>query len=86
MTEPTLKQHLLVAPAGVLSPLLLPIVERWNDPPTSIQLLELLDQCVHTGGAAGFVVTALEAVMLKTMQDEGVTSEDLLPLAVWRTT
>lgn len=86
MTEPTLKQHLLVAPAEVLSPLLLPIVERWNDPPTSIQLLELLDQCVHTGGAAGFVVMALETLMMATMKTEGVTSKDLLPLAVWRNT
>lgn len=88
MTDPkqSLKQHFLSAPAAMLDPALLPIVVRWDDPPTSIQLLELLDHCVHTGGAPRFVIMAIESVMLTTMKAEGVTSEDLLPRAVWRNT
>lgn len=80
----TIKEMLLTAPNEQLDPCMFPIIERWSDEPTSLQLLEVIDKCIYASLASGFVVSLLQTLLEVAMERENVTLDDITPLAVWR--
>jgi len=52
--------------------------------PKVIQIREVLDNCIYGGLASGFVVAALQMFYDDELKVEGITHEELIPLATWR--
>lgn len=82
--QPTLKQMLLTAPDTQLDSCMFPLIEKWDDEPTSLQILEVLDQCIFSALASGFVVGLLQTLYDAACKREGKTHEDNVPFATWR--
>ncbi len=80
----TVKALFLQAPPGQLDPSMLPLIEKWDDEPTAIQILEVLDHCIHASLASGFAVSTMQALLAGAQKRENVTMADLVPLATWR--
>lgn len=80
----SLKAMFLIAPNSQLDTSMKPLVEQWDDEPTAIQILEVLDQCIYAGLASGFTVTAMQMMLDRALQRENSTLDDLVPLATWR--
>lgn len=81
----SIKDMLLKAPSGQLDPSMFPLIQKWDDPPTSLQLLEVLDKCIFSALASGFVVTVLQGLYEEALVREGKTHSDNESLAAWRT-
>lgn len=79
-----IKQMLLLAPDSELDSCMFPLIEKWDDTPTAIQVMEVLDYCVHSGLASGFVITLLETMVENAIKEENITREQLIEKAVWR--
>lgn len=79
-----IKETLLEAPEGQLDPCVFPLIEKWNDEPTALQILEVLDNCVNGGLASQFVMVLFESLLDMTIKKENTTYEELLKLATWR--
>lgn len=79
-----LKTLLLQASDAQIDARLHPLIEKWSDPPTAIQILEVLDWCIYGALGSGFVVTALQVFYDISLGNEGKTHEDMVSLAVWR--
>ena len=79
-----LKQMLLTAPDGQLDASMFPLIEKWNDEPTALQILEVLDHCVYSALASGFVMVLLESMLDIAMKQENTTHEQLVENATWR--
>lgn len=84
MSELSLKELLLQAPAGHIDKSALDLIQTWDDPPKAIQILKTLDMCVHAGLCTGFVIGVLETMLNAAMKEEGITYEDVVKEAVWR--
>jgi hypothetical protein len=80
-----MKELFLAAPSGQLDSSVKPLIEKWDEPPTSLQVLEVLDQCIHGSLGSDFVVAALQAVYESRLSAEGKSHNDNVPFAVWRT-
>lgn len=80
----TIKSLMLDAPEGMLDPNLKPLIEKWDDEPKAIQLLEVLDACIWGGAASGFVVKTLQALYDEAREKEGVSHEQVCEHAPWR--
>ena len=61
-----------------------PLVQKWDDPPKAIQILEVLDHCIHGALAAGAVLTLLRFGYQQALDREGTTHEAVVTLATWR--
>lgn len=61
-----------------------PLIERWSDPPTSLEILEVLDRCIFSALASNFVVSSLQIWYDMALTVEGKTHEQNVPLATWR--
>lgn len=59
-------------------------IRSWSDPPTALQILEVLDACIFSGLASGFVVKLLQVYLESTMAHEGTTLDKLVEHATWR--
>lgn len=79
-----LKQVLLTAPESQLDPSMFPLIEKWDDPPRAIQLLEAIDKCIYSSLSSGFVLTGMQLAYKRACENEGVTHEELVPSATWR--
>jgi hypothetical protein len=79
-----LRTLLLMAPDGQLDKSMLPLIEKWDDEPSPLQVLEVLDKCIYYGAASGLVIHVLEELLRITMKEHDVTLEQLVPLATWR--
>ena len=77
---------LLKAPDSQLDYSVKPLIQKWDTPPKALQILEVLDLCVHGGLASGLVITLLEKFMHEAIQLEGTTYEALVAQATWRGT
>lgn len=77
-------QLLLDAPDGQLDECIKPKIREWSDPPTALQILEVLDQCVHASLCSGFVITVFETLLKKAIESEGTTYNDVVSKATWR--
>lgn len=61
-----------------------PLIRKWSDPPSALQILEVLDHCIHGALASGFIVTTLQVLYDASLKREGKAHEDMVPLATWR--
>jgi hypothetical protein len=77
-------EMLLEAPDSQLDSSVFPLIEGWDNPPTSLQILEVLDKCVYYGLASGFVIDILDTLLNDRLEDEGKTLHDIEELATWR--
>ena len=75
---------LLEAPEGQLDSSVFPLIEKWDEEPKSIQILEVLDQIVRYSLASDFVVQALDIMWKRAIEREGITMEECIALATWR--
>lgn len=80
----TLKQMLLTAPADQLDASMFPLIEKWDEAPTALQILEVLDNCIYASLASGFVVGLLQNLYEIARDNEDKTREQIEELAVWR--
>lgn len=64
---------------------MIPLLKGWAEPPTALQVLEVLDKCIHGSLASGFVVTVLEAAYDQALAREATTHEAVVQGATWRT-
>lgn len=78
------KEVFLTAPDHQLDAQMKALVEKWSEPPTAIQILEVLDHCIHGALASGLVVKLLQMFYSDTLKAEGKTHEDMVKLATWR--
>lgn len=80
----TPKEMLLTAPDGQLDHSLFATIEQWDDEPTGLQVLEVLDKSIHCALASSFVIKVLNIFLDQALERENKTLEDLVPLATWR--
>lgn len=79
-----LKQILLTAPDSQLDHCMFPLIEKWNDIPTALQILEVLDHCIHASLASGVVITVLQTLLDNALAGEKKTLEEVVEHAHWR--
>lgn len=85
MSNYDLREVFLEAPESQLDPSLKPLIEKWNSPtPSALQVLEVLDLCIFSSLASGFVVNALQAMYQGCLAKDGTTHDELVKLATWR--
>jgi hypothetical protein len=80
------KKELLSAPDSQLDASVFPLIEKWNDEPTALQILEVLDHCVYGALASGFVMKLLEQMLSIAIKKENTTYEKVVENATWRST
>lgn len=80
----SMKELLLKAPDGQLDACMFPLIEKWDEPATAIQLLEVLDKVIYGALGSGFVVTLLQTLYGEALRREGKTDAEVVALATWR--
>lgn len=75
---------LLAAPDSHLDTSIKPLIEKWDEKPTAIQILEVLDQIVHCGLASELVIKVLNSQWKMAIADEHTTMEAIIAQAHWR--
>lgn len=80
----SLKQLLLEAPEEHLDKSMKPLIEKWSNPPKSLEVLEVLDKCVYWCLASTLSMTVLESMYDGACVVECKAHEDNEPLASWR--
>lgn len=79
-----LKELLLTASDSQLDACMHPLIKKWDEPPTPIQILEVLDHCINGALASGFMVAALQAIYDSTCKKNNTTHDEVVKNAVWR--
>ena len=79
-----IQEALLKAPDSQLDPSVKPMIQKWKNPPTAIQILEVLDFCIHGSEASGFVVGLLQMMYNQACKAENTTHEQVVLGAHWR--
>lgn len=72
------------APESQLDASVKPLIVAWSDPPKPIEILEVLDSCVHASLASAFVVGLLDLIYKDACQREGLSHDDVVKQATWR--
>ncbi len=80
----TLKEMLLHQSEASFDSVLKPIVAEWPDEPTPLQILEVLDKCIHGGLASGIVISILQNVYDVECRKRNITHEAVAANATWR--
>lgn len=75
---------LLSAPDSQLDQSMRELIMVWDDEPTSLQILEVLDKVIYSSLGSDFVVTMLQIFLETTMAKENTTLEKIVPGAHWR--
>lgn len=78
-------QLLLEAPDNQLDEQAKVFIRQWDEVPTALQILKVLDICVHAALASSFAMSVLNVMYENALKAEGKKHEDLVPLATWRT-
>ena len=79
-----IKQHLLTAPTTEVDLSLRYMIQKWSEPPKSLEILEVLDAAVFSSSGSGFVVRLLELMLEHAIASENVTYEEVVKQATWR--
>lgn len=79
-----IKELLLQAPDSELDKSMSPLIQKWDDEPTAIQILEVLDQVIYASLGSGFVVMLLQDLYKNALTREGKTHKEMEALATWR--
>jgi hypothetical protein len=82
--EPTLVDIILRASDRELDPSMKPLIQKWNDPPKAIQILEVIDHCIYGSLASGFTINVFQIMYIQALKKEGTTHELLVDQATWR--
>ena len=85
MVDKKLRDLLLQAPDHELDACMFPLIEKWDDPATALQILEVVDWCIFCSLCSGFTLRLLQFSLDYTIQKEGTTHEELVKRATWRT-
>jgi hypothetical protein len=80
----SLKEALLSAPDSQLDAQMKPLIRTWDNPPKAIQILEVLDYCIHGSLGSGFVVSLLQSLYDSACRNEGTTHDQVVLNAHWR--
>jgi hypothetical protein len=80
----TLCNLLLEAPDEQMDPILKQFISKWDDEPTSLQILEVIDHAVYSALASDFVVSVLQSLYENALKSEGKTDDDNARFATWR--
>lgn len=80
----SMKNALLLAPPYQLNPSVRPLIEKWSDCPTALQILEVVDKCIYASLANKFTLNVMQKMLDVAMSTENITMTDLEPQAVWR--
>ena len=80
----SLKELLLESSDSQLDASMFPLIAEWDDPPTSLQLLEVIDHCIYASLSSGFVLKVLQSMYESTCAKEGITHEHNELIATWR--
>lgn len=83
MTQEIIDQ-LLQAHDTQLDAQMKPLIQKWSIPPSPIQILEVLDHCIHGALASGFVVKLLQICYANACEDNSTTHEEVVKNATWR--
>ncbi len=75
---------ILEAPDSQLDQSMKLLVKKWSDPPQALQVLEVLDYCVHASLASGFMMIVFETLFADALEREGTTREEVVAKATWR--
>jgi len=78
------KRVLLEVPGSMLDAAMLPYVQKWSEPPQALEVLEVLDHCIHGALASGLVVQLLQQEYGDALKREYLSHGQLVPLATWR--
>ena len=79
-----IREALCAAPDSQLDAAMFPLIRKWDDPPTALQVLEVLDACVHGSLASSFVIKVLDGLYAVACKREGVTHDQVVARASWR--
>ncbi len=79
-----MKQLFLQAPDDEIAKEIIPLIEKWDDEPKAIQVLETLDAIFYNGTYSSFAVSSLELYLKNLLKEEEITYEELLKQAHWR--
>lgn len=77
-------EHLKTAPDSVLDASMQPLISSWSNPPKAIEVLEVLDKCVHSALACTTAIMALEVLFNEALEREGVSEAQIFSQAPWR--
>jgi hypothetical protein len=77
-------ERLLEAPDTQIDASMKPLLRKWSDPPTPIQILEVLDRCIFSSLASGFVIQVLQLLYDGSCTANGTTHEEVVKEAYWR--
>jgi len=76
--------YLKSAPHEQLNASMKLLIDRWSDPLKALEILKVLDCCVHGSLCSPFVVTLLQVLYDATCVAEGTTHQDVMCQATWR--
>lgn len=76
--------YLMSAPDSQFDKSMTAKVAAWSDPPTAIEVLEVLDACINGSLASGFDVTVLQALYDMQCKAEVITHDECVLKATWR--
>ncbi len=71
-------------PDTILADSMKPLLAKWANPPTALQVLEVLDHCIFGALATTLVITVLQTEYDNRLHAEGTTHEEILKFATWR--
>jgi hypothetical protein len=80
-----LKDHLLKAPEEHLAKSVKPLIEKWDHQETALQVLEVLDLCIHGALASTFVIQILQSLYDAALNNECTSHDETIEFALWRT-
>lgn len=79
-----LTQLLLQAPDSQLDSSVKPLIEKWSNPPTALQILEVADKVVYGSLGSDFTVQVLNVVLEDAISREQTTLSEVVKQATWR--
>jgi len=77
-------ETLLIAPDSQMDASMKSLIAKWSDPPTPIQVLEVLDHCIYGGLASGIVINLLQILYDLACEENNTTHDDVVKQATWR--
>lgn len=72
--EKSLKDMMLLAPEGNIDPFLMDKIKLWDDEPTALQILEVLDNAVYAASASDMVIHILQMMFEIRTEEERIAA------------
>ena len=79
-----IKKMLLEAPDSQLDSSMKPLIEKWSEVPTALEILEVVDQVVYSSLGSGFTVQLLHFLLNDALGREQTSLDELAQKATWR--